>query len=169
MRNEQPTKVANTLPKSVSSNRRINLRPFLFFDKLFNDAIKAFFAPDKTVKPCRHRSRQIIIKRLYLTILLMFITASEASAWTKYGGESSCKFILANKNDEAFTERAKGWTFGYISALNEMMQQRFEPAPEDELIWQAVKNFCTNNPNASHYVASATIYIELLRDQGGPQ
>ena len=169
MRNEQPTKVANTLPKSISVNRRINIRPFLLFDKLFIDANKAFFAPAKTVKPCRHRSKHLIIKWLYLPIVLMFITAGEASAWTKYGGDSSCKFILANKNDEAFTERAKGWTFGYISALNEMMQQRFKTPPQDELIWQAVKKFCTNNPNASHYVASATIYIELLRDQGGPQ
>jgi len=50
-----------------------------------------------------------------------------------------------------------------------MMQQRFEMPPQDELIWQAVKEFCADNPDASHYVASATIYIELLRDQGGPQ
>ena len=64
---------------------------------------------------------------------------------------------------------AKGWTFGYISALNEMMQQRFQEPPEEELIWQAVKEFCADNPDASHYVASASIYIEVLRDQGGPQ
>ena len=110
-----------------------------------------------------------MIKKVLFPLIFILINVSDAQAWTKYGGDSSCKFILANKNDEAFTERAKGWTFGYISALNEIMQQRFETAPEDELIWQAVKKFCTNNPNASHYVASATIYIELLRDQGGPQ
>ena len=101
--------------------------------------------------------------------MLMFIVASEVQAWTKYGGDVTCKTILANHNDRAFTERAKGWTFGYISALNEMMQQRFETPLEDELIWQAVKEFCADKPDASHYVASASIYIELLRDQGGPQ
>ena len=63
----------------------------------------------------------------------------------------------------------KAGHFGYISALNEMMQQRFETPPQDELIWQALKEFCADNPDASHYVASATIYIELLRDKGGPQ
>ena len=110
-----------------------------------------------------------MMKRVYLPLMLMLITASEVQAWTKYGGDASCKTILANDNDEAFSERAKGWTFGYISALNEMMQQRFETPPQDELIWQAVKEFCAENPDASHYVASATIYIELLRDQGGPQ
>ena len=110
-----------------------------------------------------------MMKRVYLPLLLMLIAASEIQAWTKYGGDTSCKTILANDNDEAFSERAKGWTFGYISALNEMMQQRFETPPLDELIWKAVKEFCTDNPDSSHYVASATIYIEILRDQGGPQ
>ena len=101
--------------------------------------------------------------------MLIFINASEAQAWTKYGGDTSCKRILANGNDEAFTERAKGWTFGYISALNEIMRQQFKAPPEDELIWQAIKEFCADNSDLSHYVASATIYIELLREQGGPQ
>ena len=108
-------------------------------------------------------------KKVYLLLLLIFINASEAPAWTKYGGDTSCKTILANDNDEAFTERAKGWTFGYISALNEIMRQRFKAPPEDELIWQAIKEFCAENSESSHYVASATIYIELLREQGGPQ
>ena len=109
------------------------------------------------------------MKTYYLPLIILLIASSEARAWTKYGGDVTCKTIMANDNDEAFTERAKGWTFGYISALNEMMQQRFETPVEEELIWQAVKEFCTDNPDASHYVASATIYIELLRDQGGPQ
>ena len=64
------------------------------------------------------------MKRIIWPFMLMLIAASEVRAWTKYGGDSSCKTILANDNDEAFTERAKGWTFGYISALNEIMQQR---------------------------------------------
>ena len=109
------------------------------------------------------------MKRLYLPLLLILANASEVKAWTKYGGDATCKTIVANDNDEAFTERAKGWTFGYISALNEMMQQQFLNPPEDELIWNAVKEFCADNPNANHYVASASIYIEVLRDQGGPQ
>jgi len=109
------------------------------------------------------------MKRYYLLLIMFLIATSEAQAWTKYGGDANCKIILASGNDETFTERAKGWTFGYISALNEMMQQRFQEPPEEELIWQAVKEFCADNPNASHYVASASIYIELLRDQGGPQ
>ena len=109
------------------------------------------------------------MKRVYIPLMLMLITSSEVQAWTKYGGDASCKSILASENDEAVSERAKGWTFGYISALNEMMQQRFETPPQDEMIWQAVKEFCSDNPDASQYVASATIYIELLRDQGGPQ
>ena len=110
-----------------------------------------------------------MMNRVYIPLMLMLITASEIQAWTKYGGDANCKSILANESDEAFSERAKGWTFGYISALNEMMRQRFETPPQDELIWQAIKEFCADNPDASHYVASATIYIELLRDQGGPQ
>ena len=110
-----------------------------------------------------------MIKSVYLPLMLMLITTSEVQAWTKYGGDASCKSILANHNNVAFSERAKGWTLGYISALNEMMQQRFETPPQDELIWQVVKEFCADNPDASHYVASANIYIELLRDQGGPQ
>ena len=108
-------------------------------------------------------------KIVYLPFVLMLIAATEIQAWTKYGGDVTCKTILANDNDEAFTERVKSWTFGYISALNEMMRQRFETPLEEELIWQAVKEFCADNQNASHYVASATIYIELLRGQGGPQ
>ena len=108
-------------------------------------------------------------KIVYLPFVLMLIAATEIQAWTKYGGDVTCKTILANDNDEAFTERAKGWTFGYISALNEIMRQRFETPLEEELIWQALKEFCADNQNSSHYVASATIYIELLRDQSGPQ
>ena len=110
-----------------------------------------------------------MIKKVFFPLILILIYASDAPAWTKYGGDASCFTILANDKNEAFTERVKGWTFGYISALNEMMQQRFKTPPDDELIWQAVKEFCADNADSSHYVASATIYIELLRDQGGPQ
>ena len=113
---------------------------------------------------------EIIVMRTYHLPLFMFLIAiSEAQAWTKYGGDTNCKIIVENHNDEIFTERMKGWTFGYISALNEMMQQRFQEPPEEELIWQALKKFCADNPDASHYAASASIYIEVLRDQGGPQ
>ena len=108
-------------------------------------------------------------KIVYLPLVLMLIAASEIQAWTKYGGDVTCKTILANDNDRVFTERAKGWTFGYISALNEIMRQRFKTPPDDEMIWQAINEFCADNLDSSHYVASATIYIELLRDQGGPQ
>ena len=111
----------------------------------------------------------IVMRTYYLPLIILLITISEVQAWTKYGGDANCKIIVENHNDEVFTERAKGWTFGYISALNEMMQQRFREPPEEELIWQALKKFCANNPDASHYVASASIYIEVLRDQGGPQ
>ena len=80
-----------------------------------------------------------MMKKVYIPLMLMLINASEVQAWTKYGGDASCKSILANDNDDAFSERAKGWTFGYISALNEIMHQRFETPPHDELIWKAVK------------------------------
>ena len=109
------------------------------------------------------------MKTHYLPLIMLLIATSEAQAWTKYGGDANCKIIVENSNDEIFTERAKGWTFGYISALNEMMQQSFQEPPEEELIWQALKKFCADNPDASHYVASARIYIEVLRDQGGPR
>ena len=87
--------------------------------------------------------------KVYLPLVLMLITASDVQAWTKYGGDASCKSILTNENDEAFRERAKGWTFGYISALNEIMRQRFKAPPEDELIWQAIKEFCADNSEES--------------------
>ena len=109
------------------------------------------------------------MKIYYLPLIMLLIASSEARAWTKYGGDAKCKTILTSDNDRTFTERAKGWTFGYISALNEMMQQRLKEPPEEDLIWQAVKEFCAENPDANHYVASASIYIEVLRDQGGPQ
>jgi len=109
------------------------------------------------------------MKTYYLPLIMLLLATSESQAWTKYGGDASCKTIMASDNDKTFTERAKGWTFGYISALNEMMQQRFQEPPVEELIWQAVKEFCADNPDANHYVASASIYIEVLRDQGGPQ
>ena len=122
----------------------------------------------KVNNPYNYQTKKMY-RKVYLLLILIFINASEAPAWTKYGGDASCKTILANDNDQAFTERAKGWTFGYISALNEIMRQQFKAPPEDELIWQAIKEFCTDNSDSSHYVASATIYIELLREQGGPQ
>ena len=109
------------------------------------------------------------MKTYYLPLVMLLIANIDAQAWTRYGGDTNCKTIIAGENDENFTERAKGWTFGYISALNEMMQQSFQKPPEEELIWQAVKRFCADHPDASHYVASANIYIQVLRDQGGPQ
>ena len=109
------------------------------------------------------------MKPYCLMPIMLLIVTSEVQAWTKYGGDANCKTIAAGDNGESFTERAKGWTFGYISALNEMMQQSLQELPEKDLIWQAVKEFCADNPDANHYVASASIYIEILRDQGGPQ
>jgi hypothetical protein len=145
------------------------LRLLHFLANVTELAIRKSFDPAKAVQPYNYWTEKKMMNRVYIPLMLMLITASEIQAWTKYGGDANCKSILANDSDEAFSERAKGWTFGYISALNEMMQQRFETPPQDELIWQAVKEFCADNPDASHYVASATIYIELLRDQGSPQ
>ena len=148
--------------------RNLILRLLLFLANVTELGTRASDDPEKVVKLWCNQFVAKMMKRIYLPLMLIFIAASEVTAWTKYGGNASCKTILANDTDEAFTERAKGWTFGYISALNEMMQQQFAKPPEDELIWQAVKEFCRDNQDASHYVASATIYIELLRDQGGP-
>ena len=67
-----------------------------------------------------------MMKSVYLPLMLMLITASEFRLRQNMGA-TRCKTILANDNDEASSE-AKGWMFGYISALNEMMQQRFDAA-----------------------------------------
>ena len=101
----------------------------------------------------------------------VLFAASQANAWTKYGGDMSCHELLTSVDagDQMSEQMARGWTLGYISALNEMMQQSFDPPPEEELIWRAVKGFCGDNLDASHYVASASIYIEVLRAQGGPE
>ena len=40
-----------------------------------------------------------MMKSVYLPLMLMLITVSEVHAWTKYGGDASCKTILANDND----------------------------------------------------------------------
>jgi hypothetical protein len=96
---------------------------------------------------------------------------SHANAWTKYGGDMNCRELLTlvDADDQTSEQMARGWTLGYISALNEMMQQSFDKPPEEELIWRAVKGFCEDNLDASHYVASASVYIEVLRAQGGPK
>ena len=101
----------------------------------------------------------------------MFLAASHANAWTKYGGGMSCRELLTvvDAGDQMSEQMARGWTLGYISALNEMMQQSFNTPPEEEIIWRAVKGFCEDNLDASHYVASASIYIEVLKAQGGPE
>ena len=101
----------------------------------------------------------------------LLFAANHANAWTKYGGDMSCRELLAlvDAGDQMSEQMARGWTLGYISALNEMMQQSFDTPPEEELIWRAVKGFCEDNLDASHYVASASIYIELLKAQGGPE
>ena len=102
---------------------------------------------------------------------LMLFAASHANAWTKYGGDMSCRELLTlvDAGDQMSEQMARGWTLGYISALNEMMQQSFDTPPEEELIWLSVKALCEDNLDASHYVASASIYIEVLRQQGGPE
>ena len=101
----------------------------------------------------------------------VLFAASHVNAWTKYGGDMSCRELLAvvDADDKVSEQMARGWTLGYISALNEMMQQSFNTPPEEALIWRAVKGFCKDNLDASHYVASASIYIEVLRAQGGPE
>ena len=130
---------------------------------------KTAFSTAAAVQQHDYRTEIEVMKLYYLPIIVILATNTEVQAWTKYGGDANCKTIVANDSDKAFTERAKGWTFGYISALNEMMQQRFASPPDDELIWRAVKNFCIDNPDSNHYVASASIYIEVLRNQGGPK
>ena len=104
-------------------------------------------------------------------LAFLLFAANHANAWTKYGGDISCRELLTlvDAGDQMSEQMAKGWTLGYISALNEMMQQSFDTPPEEELIWSAVKGFCGDNLDASHYVASASIYIEVLKTQGGPE
>ena len=103
--------------------------------------------------------------------VFVLFAVSHANAWTKYGGDMSCRELLAlvDAGDQMSEQMARGWTLGYISALNEIMQQIFDPQPEEELIWRAVNGFCEDNLDASHYVASASIYIEVLKTQGGPE
>ena len=101
----------------------------------------------------------------------VLFAASHVNDWTKYGGDMSCRELLTlvDAGDQMSEQMATGWTLGSISALNEMMQQSFDIPPEEELIWRAVKGFCGDNQYASHYVASASIFIEVLKTQGGPQ
>ena len=140
-----------------------------FLHNVTNLMAHIYILPHQSCLIANNQTETKVMKTYYLPLIMVLISTSEVQAWTKYGGDANCKTIVASDNDETFTERAKGWTFGYISALNEIMQQRFQEPPEEEFIWQAVKAFCADNPDASHYVASASIYIEVLRDQGGPQ
>ena len=48
------------------------------------------------------------MKTYYLPLIMLLTVNNDAQAWTKYGGDASCKSILANDNDIAFSERAKG-------------------------------------------------------------
>ena len=111
-----------------------------------------------------------MLKCLVLFAFLLF-AASHANPWTKYGGTTTRGNLLTlvDAGDQMSEQMARGWTLGYISALNEMMQQTFDTPPEEELIWHAVKAFCEDNMDASHYVASASIYSEVLKAQGGPE
>ena len=74
--------------------------------------------------------------------MLMLITASEIQA--------KLDKIWGRRNPYQMTvlpsAKEQNWTFGYISALNEMMRQRFE-TPQDEFM-AGGKEFCADNPDA---------------------
>ena len=63
----------------------------------------------------------------------VLFAASHANAWTKYGGDTSCRELLTlvDAGDQMSEQMARGWTLGYISALNEICLLYTSPSPRD--------------------------------------
>ena len=102
------------------------------------------------------------------TFALCFFAATittQAQAWTRYGGGQSCGKVVQSKDDISTKRQFKAWTFGFISAVNEITETAWQNAPDEEGVWQAVILNCQNNPLDNLYVATAVTWQEIMKRQ----
>lgn len=95
--------------------------------------------------------------------LLATATVTQAHAWTRYGGDMSCGKVVVQKDNLALNWQVKAWTFGFISAVNDLMQLTYKNPPDEEGIWQAVILYCQSNPLDDHYTATAAVLGEIIK------
>ncbi len=65
---------------------------------------------------------------LVLSLLAMAMV-TQSHAWTRYGGDQPCSKIVVQKDNLALNWQVKAWTFGFISAVNDLMQLTYKNPP----------------------------------------
>ena len=110
----------------------------------------------------------MIIKKIFAIAFVLVVTfqnVENVGAWTRYGGDPSCGFVWKNEGEPAYRMQFKAWSFGFISALNDLMQATWNNPPDEEGIWQAVVLHCRNNPLDDLYTATVAVWGQITQRQ----
>ena len=94
--------------------------------------------------------------------LLMASLASQAKAFTSYGGEASCGTVAQKQDESGYAALYMAWMFGFITAANELTETTYKNPPDQNGIWQALILHCENNPLDNLYDATANVWGQLL-------
>ena len=105
------------------------------------------------------------MKKYFFAFFILVASSTNAFSdfvWTRYGGETSCGKLTTFQNSSQVMSHAKGWSFGYISAMNELLKFNVQNPIDEYAVWLAIMKHCEQNPMEDQYGATVAVWIPYI-------
>ena len=86
------------------------------------------------------------------TITYVLLLSNPMSVQVPFCIENSTQLML----------HAKGWSFGYISAMNELLQFSLQSPIDEDGVWLAIMKHCEQNPMDDQYAATVSVWMPVI-------
>jgi hypothetical protein len=105
------------------------------------------------------------MKKYYVALFILFASSTNAFSdflWTRYGGDISCGKLTTFKDSNQLIFHAKGWSFGYISAMNELLKFSLQEPIDEYGVWLAIMKHCEQHPMDDQYAAIVSVWLPVI-------
>ena len=105
------------------------------------------------------------MKKYFFALFILFASSTNAFSdfvWTRYGGEISCGKLTTFQNSTQLMSHAKGWSFGYISAMNELLRFSLQRPIDEDGVWLAIMKHREQHPMDDQYAATVSVWMPVI-------
>lgn len=107
------------------------------------------------------------MKKYFLALFILVASSTNAFSdfvYTRYGGDISCGKLTTFQKSSQLMSQAKGWSFGYISAMNELLGFSLQNPTDEDGVWLAIMKHCEQHPMDSQYSATVSVWIPVITE-----
>ena len=107
------------------------------------------------------------MKKYFFALFILVASSTNAFSdfvWTRYGGDISCGKLTTFQNSSELMSKAKGWSFGYISAMNELLKFSLQKRIDEYAVWLAIMKHCEQHPMEDQYGATVAVWIPVIME-----